>query len=135
MLRRLNGWQRLGLLASIAWFVGMWVYVTNVQDKQYWEDWGSTYRMCRDKPHDLSRDFEQSKECQAEASTFADMMCCNGVNAEDVVSGKVSWGSWFLWRNQNQIAVAVLMIPLGWLLVYVCIWLARWVKRGFAKSS
>jgi hypothetical protein len=129
----MRGQQRLGVLVSVTWFFGIWAYVSNVQHKQYWIDWKSSYRICRNNPHDLSRDFEQSQECQAEATRLANTMCCNGVNGEQVMSGQVSWLSWFLWSNQNQIVIAALMTPFWWIFAYMCLWVGRWIKRGFAK--
>src|SRR5258705_1701986 len=130
----MNGWQRIGVLASVAWFIGTWVWVSNEADKKHKADWSFQYELCRDRPHDPARDFEQSNQCGEEATKYADIFCCGGVSAVWNRSER-SWASWFIWPHQDQIVVAVMMIPLWWLLAYTAIWLVKWVKRGSAKSS
>ena len=45
-------------------------------------------------------------------------------------------GGWADLRDAERALAAnaaVFPIPLGWLAAYVCLWLTRWVSRGFAK--
>ena len=109
---KLNGWRRLGVLASVSWLIGMWIHIGNLQEQKYRDDYRYVYRACRERPHALARDFVQSKECRAVAREYAELPVAS-------------------WLSQ-QIAFVVLPIPLWWLLAHVCIWLARWVKRGVA---
>jgi hypothetical protein len=129
----MNGWQRIGALASVAWFFGAWWCAGGVQQEKYDRSWLFSYRLCREVPHDSSRDFEQSKECIEKATQHADMMCCNGSGIVHDPS-REAWATWFAWRHQEQLFFGVILIPFGWLIVYICIWLARWVRRGFAKT-
>jgi hypothetical protein len=126
-VKRLNGWQRIGVLASIAWFIGMWAHVSNVQRETYVKEFRFSYGACRDALHDLIRN-----ECGARAAEYAEEMCCYGSRMRD--PSRQSWASWFMERNQSQIAAAAGLIPVWWLLAYIGVWLTRWVRRGFAKS-
>jgi len=109
---KLNGWRRLGVLASASWLIGMWIHIGNLQEQKYRGDYRYVYRACRERSHALARDFVQSKECRAVAREYAELPVAS-------------------WLSQ-QIAFVVLPIPLWWLLAHVCIWLARWVMRGVA---
>ena len=35
---RLNGWQRIGIVASVAWAIGAWVYTSASFEQQAWSD-------------------------------------------------------------------------------------------------
>jgi hypothetical protein len=56
----MNGWQRVGVIASAIWFIGAWVHAGNDQemksnlDRHYW------YGICRDLAHDPAKAVEQS---------------------------------------------------------------------------
>ena len=128
----MNGWQRLGVLASVIWLLGMWTYVSGVQDKQYVRDWQLFYGVCRDRPHEPNRESDQVKECKTWARKQAEAFCCNGVSPTWDRSSQ-SWPLWFVRRMQDQIIAAVLMIPLWWLLAYACLRFGRIVRRAVAK--
>jgi hypothetical protein len=82
----------------------------------------------------MNRDYELSLECAERATNFADASCCGGVSAVWNPSNQ-PWASWFILRDQHQIFYAVFMIPVGWLLAYICVRLARWVRSGLPSRS
>jgi hypothetical protein len=45
---RLNGWQRVGIAASVVWAIGAPIYMDNaaLRDADKW--WGLVYDSCRD---------------------------------------------------------------------------------------
>ena len=70
----MNGWQRLGVITSVAWFLAAWIYTTNALDKKHDEVWHSHYQLCRDRPHEFTGDLEQSKWCSEQGTFDADIL-------------------------------------------------------------
>jgi hypothetical protein len=58
----------VGVVLAVFSFGGWWWHVSATgKDEDQREDeksaWYETYRNCRDRAHDLSRDFDQSRDC------------------------------------------------------------------------
>jgi hypothetical protein len=110
---RLNGWQRIGVLASVAWFVGAWIHVGSAQEQKYQAANSSYYHRCRSVgDYDPEHDREQQKACSDKAYAYARLVCCH-----EIVGVHEGFGV----RTQDQFEAAVFPIPLGWLAAYVCI--------------
>ncbi len=105
---RLNGWQRIGVVVSVIWFVvgGFWGNSLGIHEG----DWVvSSYSFCL--KHLVGPGMETSQQC---ADTFY---------REYPEAIKYHW--WY------ALIVGLVPIPIGWGLIYGSIGLVRWVRRGF----
>jgi hypothetical protein len=106
---RLNGWQRNGTALSVLWAlsVSMWFF----QQVHQANDPGiaSVYLQCISQPN------PNRGVCKARAEWFSE---------EARAELRADW-SW----------VALAPIVVAWLLVYVVMWAARWIRRGFQPST
>ena len=106
---RLNGWQRIGIVASVIWAIGAPIYLDSVAQNEARERFKLSYGLCRDIPtNDPNR-------CSERASQQADTV-----------------QRYRLLTDKAIVAVVSLVpIALGWLLVYVLVGLGRWIRAGF----
>jgi hypothetical protein len=111
---RLNGWQRIGIVLSVLWFVigGLWI------NSLVLDSMGASamaeHRRCLDAvtavPNDSSWDEACGKKFRATYSTaVAD-----------------HW--------TYAVVYTLIPIPIVWLLVYGVVVLVRWIGAGFALS-
>jgi hypothetical protein len=109
---RLNGWQRIGIVASVAWAIGAYVY-TNSQ-----QDWASQHaNLC------FAIERERDVRDDAEARVAE---CYRKFNRNLPIA--------LAQQRSDAIALALVPVPLGWLLAYGVLWLVRWVRRGFVPK-
>lgn len=114
-MAKLNGWKRLGIVASFAWIIGAGLYAFNSasnRDLQYAQ---SLNLPCE---HLLGLTPEQYEQAQSEC----------GKNASDWIKKSYPY-EW-----EEAAIVAFVPIPFGWAFTYFLLFLARWVKRGFVHS-
>lgn len=110
---RLNGWQRIGIIASVVWAIvgAIWeiVELQRLHDARASDAFSSVYRPCRDQPrNDPDEYFKQASAAR---------------NAVPEGSG---W---------NIAAFALIPIPIAWLIAYGLVALGRWVRRGFPRAA
>jgi hypothetical protein len=105
---RLNGWQRIGIVMSVAWAIGGPIYLEHEARKDAQEVFSRTYSSCRDV---LSND---PNDCFRRASEQADLVPRYTAD-----------------QRANQVAAALGPVALGWLLVYALVYLMRWIRAGF----
>jgi hypothetical protein len=104
---KLNGWKRIGTVASIIWILGAGAYtLTTVQDAQIQFASSATIR-CEE-----AHDWRSSAECDALSTDYL---------------AKVS--PW-----PETAVVALVPVPLGWGFAYLILSLVRWIKRGFTQQ-
>ena len=106
-MKRLNGWQRLGIIASVLWIVGAWITTMHFG----------------------------TEEAQQRASDS--MAVCNkyplpGETCSDKFSE--TYGIYFNVAKETAALAALAPVPIGWGLAYLAIWLVRWVRRGFQQA-
>jgi len=129
----MRGWRRIGIIVSVIWFFGFGVFLWNkfVEDavapyaqdlqicsaiEQYSDDfWQANARNSEELSEKLQASQDQYEKCASKA--------------------KLQWESER--PSDSVLAVAVLVIDLvtialGWLSVWGCIAVGRWVHRGFA---
>ena len=104
---RLNGWQRIGIVASVIWAIGAPIYMDSAAERDADEKFSWVHGSCRDVP---SNDRDQ---CYQRAS-----------RAYDSVPR-------YHFTSANGAFVALAPIPFGWLLAYAVAYLARWIQAGF----
>lgn len=107
MKRPLNGWQRLGIVASVVWALyGVW--------------WGLKLR--------YDPIWETYSDCLGAAdSGLGTDEACRGMLQQSLAVADVD--KWLA-----TAFVALVPIPIAWLIVYGLLRLVRWVRRGFAPS-
>jgi hypothetical protein len=105
---RFNGWQRFGIVLSILWAIVSCLYIRYEQLQNANERSVLTYNRCKDAPNDAA-----DRQCIADtASTYR--------------MHEGSWGS--------AAFIALIPIPIAWLLAYGLVFLGRWIRRGFITS-
>jgi len=121
----MSGWQRLGVVISVLWFVGLPIYVlvdTNRRAIDYQSDC-IIIRMRADPPR--GSDAERAAALQ---------------RIEDVcqeLSGHMTWGEMFRFFADNKDMWAILLGPiiLLWLVGAIVLGTVRWVRRGFTGAG
>ncbi len=137
MLKQLNGWQRMGVLVSLAW-VGYGLYhsdeKTDAQIKRVWAERGQCLITAQQDEYDrkLDRQFQalkgvpQSK--QNEDVNSANERKCDATEADELHS--IRSNEW-----PDAWAFALLPVVLGWVGAYTLIAAIRWIIAGFRASS
>jgi hypothetical protein len=105
---RLNGWQRIGIVASVIWAIGAPIYFDNAAQNDAREKFSSYYKLCRDVPGN------DPERCFKEASQQYDTV-----------------PHYTLSEPENVAVVSLVPVVLGWLLAYVLVGLGRWIRAGF----
>ena len=106
---KLNGWQRIGVVATLLWIVGggifTLIYLSNSAD-QYAKE---ISRLC----YDLSKQVESCSDRYVEA-----------------YRNRMKYEGWPL------TGLTAFVPPLlGWPLTYLILFTTRWIRRGFAPSQ
>jgi hypothetical protein len=104
---RLNGWQRIGIVASVIWAIGAPIYMDGAAERDADDRFGRVYGSCRDVP---TNDPEQCLKRASAASASVPR---------------------YQFTSANGAFVALAPIPLGWLLAYALVYLVRWIGAGF----
>lgn len=108
---KLNGWKRIGIVASIIWAAGAYVYTFEAHDKA-----------------DLWVSSELTQNCiAAHQGADPDNKCFTEgeQNYERMVPGE----------REEAALDALAPIPLGWGLAYLALFIFLWIKRGFVRSD
>jgi hypothetical protein len=100
---KLNGWQRIGLILSSAWFVGAFWVIRQRQIK-FGEDWAKHLMELCMKTDTVNKCMESTNDAFEKAYL-------------------INWEEIFLY--------GALPIPITWLLVYLTINTVKWITRGF----
>jgi hypothetical protein len=101
---RLNGWQRIGIVASVIWAIGGAIWGNNIGIHE--GDWAVAM---------LSHCYETHS---------GDWTQCDQDFHRDY---SVAIGNHWLYAA----VFGLVPIPLGWLIVYGFVGLWRWIRRGF----
>jgi hypothetical protein len=115
-LRKLNGWQWIGIILSVVWILGGGVrtYVNLVHLQTDWV--GVVYHACEENAARLGNDHEQ---CDNE-------MLKNNDSAFDLVYQGWPW---------EFLLFVLVPLPLAWGAAYGLIGLVGWVRKGFNRQS
>ena len=104
---RLNGWQRIGIVASVIWAIGAPIYLDSAAEQKAGENFSRYYELCRDNTsNDPNRCFELASR-QYDLVERYHLLSANGAVA------------------------ALVPVGLGWLLAYALVYLVLWIRAGF----
>jgi hypothetical protein len=105
----MNGWQRIGVILSVLWILGGGFYQRSSDMQRAGDMGGFAVRTCM--------------ETQKLKSSYDFSRCSDEFDKTFRVFAEPSWG--------NVAIVAFAPVPIAWLLVYIAVWLTRWIRRGF----
>jgi hypothetical protein len=109
---KINGWQRLGIIASVFWILGAGIRTfTVVEDDLIQTAIGFTLQ-CEEAPDGSMRG---SAKCDELSTDYL---------------AKTTYVPWI-----EAAVVAFVPVPLGWGFTYLVLFLVRWTKRGFVKRG
>jgi|GEM_PF-6454903 len=138
LLGRLNGWQRIGVILSIAWAIAM-VTATAIQ---YSEAESIEAELSRDWPTLGTKFFVRWYDAKngSSLSVWADKRTLTYPDARDranlllsqIHSGTITP---MLGIAYHRLALALFVpITLLWCFAYVVTWLYKWVRNGFRRN-
>jgi hypothetical protein len=137
---RLSGWQRIGVILSVIWFIGFAGYIWHADRKEKAAFYVSQLNVCSEiwetENESLKYIQDPKERDKREAANRAKYDQCND-KAEKfyaVQIGDGGWGQWALGWGL-LIGVDLLTIGIGGLLAWLTISVARWVRRGFHQAS
>ena len=126
-----RGWQRIGIILSVIWFVGfggfLWTKSVDEIIAPYRYELESCHRvldMDNDRLQYITDPDQRDKKLN---DNFAKLHKCEA-------DAKQQWESTRPDDRQvvaGVVAVDIVSIILGWLIVWGCVALVRWVRRGF----
>ena len=104
---RLNGWQRIGIVASVIWAIGAPIYLDTAAQRDAMEQFDQTHKACLDNPRN---DFDV---CFRRASAASDSV------------------PRYHFTSANGAFVALVPLPIAWVIAYALVYLGRWIRAGF----
>ncbi len=141
---KINGWKRIGVIASVLWMIGAGLYTLKVTRDA---DLGTAefiYRQCvdiRDTTNQDRREYcgHQGARAPMIDSTTVFNKCMEEFEAKhpDTCSTRSTDYIVSAWRGEwiEAIVIALVPVPFAWGLTYLVLFLVRWVKRGFVAES
>ena len=114
---KINGWQRIGIVASVVWIVGAGLYT-------YVSEIDGTAQL-RVKVYDDCMISAQGGIGTPDGQPNKLTEQCDK-NATDVISG--------IRPRQTAALFAFIPVLLAWGFTYLVLFLVRWVRRGFVRS-
>jgi hypothetical protein len=134
-MRTLNGWERIGIVVSIIWFIGFGVFIWTDTVRRNVEFHGNSLRMCKlildtnnqslqyigkqdERNQRQSANWAKYEKCQKDADAFLDR------EMETAKSG-----------IPLLLTIDVGTIVVGWFVVWMFVSIIRWVKRGFPRGG
>ena len=109
---KLNGWQRIGIVASVVWATGAYVHTFETENRGALLNASMADYYCIEHG---SGQPDISDRCRNEKEDSLRESRINSRNA--------------------AVLIAVVPIPLGWCFAYLLIFIVRWIKRGFSPSD
>ena len=118
----LGGWQRIGIVASVLWAIGAGLVARSHDASEASYMYRTTYDICIDKARAQQQPTKGAKPLPREI--------VSGCHEQGWKSYQLALeGSW-----KWVLFIALVPIPIGWLLVYMVVGVWRWVRRGFIKA-
>ena len=113
---KLNGWQRIGIIASAGWILGGWLYTYETEIDRASRLIAEIHVRCDSNLPDYLKD---------QAAYDAAFQRCNKEDADSLAQAISN-------ARLSAALVALAPVPLGWGFAYLVVSLVRWVRLGFA---
>jgi hypothetical protein len=133
-MKKLGGWTRIGVVASVVWFLGFAGYIWHSNLDQLSEHYGSSLHLCSTMLDMADESLQQIQNLDArntrQSANLATYEKCQN-RARDAFFHLSD-------ANTSKEAISVLLaidlgtVVVGWLLVLSGVGVSRWVRRGFA---
>ncbi len=138
--KRLNGWQRIGVLLSVIWFVGFAWFLWTGSKGHALDFYGGQLRMCGaildadNSALQYIQDLDKRNARQDENWTNYEKCKENAEQFYHRNAGDyASWNQWglglFLLFTVDLVIVAV-----AWLFAWLGVGVIRWIRRGFLPT-
>lgn len=114
---KLNGWKRLGIIASFAWIIGAGLYALNSASNRDINYASSTSLRC-ESAQSPSLTPEQNDQI---------LHSCDQASSDYLKKA-------YPYEWMEAAIVAFVPVPFGWAFAHLLFFLVRWVKRGFMSS-
>jgi len=114
-MARINGWKRIGIIASVVWILCAWV-----------ETYGSVINSATSLISTVNISCDSHLAGKIGAAWDAGLNACDK-EARDSLDEAITEA------RLTATVVAFVPVPLGWGFVYLILFLIRWVKRGFVQ--
>jgi len=114
-MTKLNGWKRIGIIASVVWILGAWIHAYDSEIDSDSKRISSDHVAC---DSDLT-----GKTGDAWTAEFNE---CNKIANESLAEANTN-------DRLDAAFFAFVPVPLGWGFTYLVLFLVRWVKRGFIR--
>lgn len=140
---KINGWQRIGVVASIIWIIGAGVYTLIWLSDKDAETASFFYRQCISIRDEVSQDHRVECQRKSEQVAMIDMPrvyteCmvpydkereqadarCEKQNADYLANTTTG-------ERMAAACAAIIPVPLAWGGVYLALFVFRWVRRGW----
>lgn len=131
----MSGWRLIGIIASIIWFFGFGVLLWNQFVEDALAPYAQDLKICS-AIEEYSDEFWQTNA--RDSVELSEKLQVNQDQYERCASkAKLQWESER--PSDSVLAIAVLVmdlvtIALGWLILWGCVALGRWVRRRFAAN-
>jgi len=131
----MSGWRLIGIIASIIWFFGFGVLLWNQFVEDALAPYAQDLKICS-AIEEYSDEFWQTNA--RDSVELSEKLQVNQDQYERCASkAKLQWESER--PSDSVLAIAVLVIDLvtialGWLILWGCVALGRWVRRRFAAN-
>jgi hypothetical protein len=109
---KLNGWKRIGIIASVVWMLGAGLY---------------TFTATTDS--EIKTASELTLSCES-AHNWRGSDYCDKQSTDYLATNAAKWNP----RIESAI-VGIVPVPFAWGLAYLVLFLVRWVKRGFESPK
>jgi hypothetical protein len=132
----MKGWRRIGIILSVIWFLGFGVFLWRLLVDELVATYSYSLQNCRlleDSANNGLQYFpyEKREKRQAEISAL-DSKCRSDAKLEFDRTLKQRGGDG--WLAAFTVIYDLISIALGWLIVWGCVALGRWVHRGFTTA-
>jgi hypothetical protein len=111
-MNKLNGWIRICVVLTVLWILGAGAYTNKMVGDQGMNTGSVIYSLCLNE-NAQTKDFDY-KTCSKRADEFYDSAVQH--------------------RLQDVLGIALIPVPIFWLIGFIIFSAYRWVKKGFARS-
>jgi hypothetical protein len=108
-MKKLSGWKRIGIVASVAWAVGSFLWSESHDNNGFIRQLYDSRARCMSHPdHTLTKD-----QCDTEYMEIINRAVQN--------------------RREEAVIFALVPIPFGWIIIGGLLGVVRWVRAGFVS--